>query len=138
MRQRVLAFGTFDVLHPGHVALLRQASALGDVIISLTTDALCKTYKGRNPINSFAVRANRLRMLRSVNDIVASDSVPNSFDVIRRHRPSAIVLGYDQRALARPIKAKIEALGLATRLVIAEPYRGNLYHSTILRKFSGS
>jgi cytidyltransferase-like protein len=47
----VITFGTFDVLHVGHVRVLNRAAALGDrLVVGVSSDALNFSKKGRNPV----------------------------------------------------------------------------------------
>lgn len=45
----VLTYGTFDLLHEGHLRLLKRASAYGDLYVGVSSDEFCKT-KGKTPI----------------------------------------------------------------------------------------
>ena len=129
----VVVFGTFDVLHPGHLALLKHAAGFGDVTVSLTPDALCRKYKGHDPVNTFAKRAARLERISFVQQVVPSDMREHAYDVLARIHPQFILLGYDQQALGGPLTARLRELGLNSRVVVARPYRGNLYHGALIQ-----
>lgn len=89
---RVMANGCFDVLHPGHVAHLHEARAMGDyLIVSLTLDAHVGKGPGR-PIYTWADRAALLRELRCVDQVVPT---ANAVDAIRLFRPDIFVKGCD-------------------------------------------
>ena len=130
----VLVFGTFDLLHPGHISLLTSAAAYGQLIIALTPDKLCVQYKGQLPIHPYAEREQRLRRLPIVTNVVPSDHIPNSFTILDRMRPRTIVLGYDQGALTDAIGQRIKALRLSCNIVQAAPYRSEVYQSSYLRE----
>lgn len=87
-----MANGCFDLLHPGHVAHLREARAMGDyLIVSLTLDA--HVGKGpHRPIYAWEKRALLLRELRCVDEVVPTE---NAVDAIRKHRPDIFVKGCD-------------------------------------------
>lgn len=129
---RVLVFGTFDLLHPGHLALLSEAARHGEVTVSLTPDALCRLYKGKSACHSFAVRSRRLQRLRQVKQVIASDTKPESFMVLQQQKPDVIVLGHDQKNLKIMLQKRIQALQLPCRIVVAPAYRQNLYHGALL------
>ena len=59
----VLNIGTFDILHPGHVALLNAAARLGDLTVGVNSDAFVRRTKGRAPVMSCA---DRMLMLRAI------------------------------------------------------------------------
>jgi D-beta-D-heptose 7-phosphate kinase/D-beta-D-heptose 1-phosphate adenosyltransferase len=88
--------GCFDLLHPGHVSLLRQASERCDkLIVGLNSDASVARLKGpERPIQSEAARAAVLGSLASVDLVVIfGDDTP--LEVISTLRPDLLVKGAD-------------------------------------------
>jgi rfaE bifunctional protein nucleotidyltransferase chain/domain len=88
--------GCFDILHAGHVAMLRAARALGDrLLVCLNSDASVRRLKGPGrPIVDEDGRAAVLRALAYVDDVVVFDEdTPEA--VLRRIRPSVWVKGGD-------------------------------------------
>src|SRR5207302_10704411 len=71
----VFTNGCFDLLHPGHVRLLRQAAALGDfLVVGLNSDASVRRLKGDSrPINSQDARAELLAALECVDAVTLFD-----------------------------------------------------------------
>ena len=68
----VYTAGTFDLLHLGHVRIIRAALAFGDkVIVAVSTDELVEAYKGRKPVVPFDERMEMVRALRGVDAVVA-------------------------------------------------------------------
>lgn len=64
--------GVFDMLHVGHIRLLKEARSLCDhLIVGLTTDKLCKETKGKNPVFSFNERKEIIETLSCVDTVVA-------------------------------------------------------------------
>ena len=60
--KRVITYGTFDLLHYGHINLLRRARQLGDyLIVGLSTDELTGMRNRRNVIFSYEKRKQRWR-----------------------------------------------------------------------------
>ncbi len=90
--------GCFDLLHPGHVALLGQAKASCDrLIVGLNSDASTARLKGpRRPIQSENERAAVLASLAAVDLIVIFDE-DTPIDLIRAMRPDLLVKGADYR-----------------------------------------
>ena len=93
----VFTNGCFDVLHPGHVDLLKRAKAEGDVlVVGLNSDASVRRQnKGpERPVNSEAVRAFMLAHLAAVDYVVIfSEDTP--FELIRALEPDVLVKGGD-------------------------------------------
>ncbi len=105
----VLAGGCFDILHIGHVAHLKAARALGDrLVVALTADDFVNKGPGR-PVFSENVRAELLRELRCVDEVIVShEPVPNT--VIQAVRPQVYVKGREY-AGRLPEQALVESLG---------------------------
>ncbi len=100
----VLAFGAFDGLHEGHAHFLGEASALGDrLIVALATDDAIRSLKRHEPRYTFEERRGSLRLLPTIDDIVASDASGN-FSVIDDVHPDMIAIGYDQGELDAALK----------------------------------
>lgn len=62
--------GTFDLLHEGHIELLREASKFGKVIVALNTDEFCERYKGKKPILPYSERKIMLEAVKYVYLVV--------------------------------------------------------------------
>ena len=129
---RVLVFGTFDVLHPGHVRFLREASTYGPVTVALTPDKLCQRYKGHRPVNPYATRAERLSRLRYVAVVVPADEASGTFAVVGATRPTTVVLGYDQLELGKLLAERLAYLLSRPHLVTLPAYRSSTYQSSRL------
>ena len=92
----VFTNGCFDLLHPGHVRYLAQASELGDLlVIGVNTDESVSAHKGPGrPILNLEERAEVLLALRAVDAVVPfADETPA--ELIRRVRPHVLVKGGD-------------------------------------------
>ncbi len=88
--------GCFDLLHPGHVSLLRQAAAACDrLVVGLNSDASVKRLKGpQRPIQDELSRALVLSALRDVDAVVVFDE-DTPIDLIQSVRPDVLVKGAD-------------------------------------------
>jgi rfaE bifunctional protein nucleotidyltransferase chain/domain len=97
-RGRTVVFtnGCFDLLHPGHIEYLAQASALGDVlIVGLNADASVQRLKGAGrPLMAEADRAAMLAGLRSV-DVVTLFDEDTPLELIGALLPDVLVKGGD-------------------------------------------
>ncbi len=88
--------GCFDILHPGHVDLLRRARALGDLlVVGVNDDDSVRRLKGeKRPVNDLHARASVLGGLAAVDYVVAfPEDTPE--EVIRLTRPDVLVKGED-------------------------------------------
>jgi rfaE bifunctional protein nucleotidyltransferase chain/domain len=117
----VCAVGVFDLLHPGHVRLLEQARASGDIlIVGVQSDARAREEKGPNrPVTPAAERAEILGALAAVDfAVILGDEQPDAF--FTRVAPDAVVLGRDTGSSKRAA-AEINALQAAGVKVIQIP-----------------
>ena len=93
---RVMVFGTFDGLHPGHRSVLNEALKRGEVIAIIARDSNVEKIKGRKPRIAEAERLGSIR--GHFPDIDARLGDSEDFLIpVRTLRPDLILLGYDQR-----------------------------------------
>jgi D-sedoheptulose 7-phosphate isomerase len=114
----VTTSGCFDLLHPGHVRLLEQARAMGDLlIVGLNGDASIRALKGpARPLLPETVRAEMLLALRSVDGVVIFDEL-TPVRLLDRLRPAIHCKGGDYRASELPERQTVERHGGAIRIV---------------------
>ena len=89
--------GSFDVLHPGHVALLNTARSYGDhLIVAIDTDRRVKELKGeQRPINNQIDRRIMLSALKAVDIVEFFDSTEELIKLMQRYQPDVYVKGSD-------------------------------------------
>ena len=88
----VYTYGVFDLLHVGHVQLLREAKALGDkLIVGVFTDEVAEGFK-RRPIIAQEQRAEMLSALGFVDEVVSQDELPPDAN-LRRYKPDILAKG---------------------------------------------
>jgi D-beta-D-heptose 7-phosphate kinase/D-beta-D-heptose 1-phosphate adenosyltransferase len=95
-RKVVFTNGCFDILHPGHIELLRQARSLGDVLVlAINSDASVRRLKGPDrPIFPEEERAELLSALEVV-DYVCTFDEDTPLETILKIRPDILVKGAD-------------------------------------------
>lgn len=95
-RRLVLTNGCFDLLHAGHVALLEQARAHGDLlVVAINSDASVRALKGApRPLLPEAERAELLAALEPVERVLVYDE-PTPLAVVRALLPEVLVKGAD-------------------------------------------
>ena len=83
--KKIVVNGTFDVIHPGHLALLNYAKSLGDfLVVAIDADARVKELKGpKRPINPQHERKLLLENLRAVDQVIIFNSSEELIDIIR-------------------------------------------------------
>jgi glycerol-3-phosphate cytidylyltransferase len=94
-QRTILTYGTFDLFHPGHVALLRRAKELGTrLVVGLSTDEF-NAVKGKKSVMSYEDRKTVLESCRYVDLVIPEsrwDQKPH--DAIR-HEADVFVMGGD-------------------------------------------
>ena len=94
---KILIAGTFDILHPGHLNLLRQAKELGDfLIVVMARDENVLKTKGQKPFLNEDQRLDNLEKLGLVDKIVLGDLI-DPYKVVKEEQPAVVALGYDQQ-----------------------------------------
>ena len=92
----VFTNGVFDILHTGHLELLRQAKELGNkLVVGINSDASVKRLKGNDrPINNTDQRVKQISMLPWVDEVHVFDQ-DTPYELIKYIQPNKIVKGGD-------------------------------------------
>ncbi len=124
------AFGTFDIIHPGHLAYLRYAALHGDtVIVVVTPDSAVVRRKERVPLFRHEDRMTLVSSLKSVKKCVLGDE-DDSWSVLESIKPDVICFGYDQKKAVGSLKKSLSRLGIGSpKIIIAPAYKPKNYHS---------
>jgi glycerol-3-phosphate cytidylyltransferase len=92
----VITFGTFDVLHVGHVRVLNRAAALGDrLVVGVSSDALNFAKKGRNPVFDQDERIEIVASLQVVDAVFVEESLERKREYVLEHRAAILAMGDD-------------------------------------------
>jgi rfaE bifunctional protein nucleotidyltransferase chain/domain len=95
---RIWVNGAFDILHIGHIKLLKHAAAMGYLRVGIDTDERIKELKGPGrPFNSFKDRMEMLSSLRFVDEVVGFGSEQELIDEIKEYEPDVMVIGSDYK-----------------------------------------
>jgi rfaE bifunctional protein nucleotidyltransferase chain/domain len=95
---RIWVNGAFDILHIGHIKLLKHAAAMGHLRVGIDTDDRIKELKGpTRPFNCFKDREEFLLSLRFVDDVVSFGTEEELIDQIKLYQPDIMVIGSDYK-----------------------------------------
>ena len=99
MAGNVFVNGTFDILHPGHMALLEYANSLGSrLFVAIDNDERVKELKGNDrPVNDVRTRRIMLESIRWVDEVIIFGSDIELDLIVRQIRPKHMVVGSDYR-----------------------------------------
>src|SRR3989344_5899736 len=129
MKRRVMVFGTFDVLHPGHIDFFQQAKRYGqELIVVVARDATTRKVKGRLPMNSERDRRAMVAAVTIVHRAVLGDQ-KDQMKVVRQFTPDVVCLGYDQRKFVDTLRKTFPKL----KTVRLKAYRSRYYKSSKLK-----
>lgn len=93
--RRVLTYGTFDLLHYGHIRLLKRAAELGDyLIVALSTDEF-NAGKGKNSFYSYGVRKEMLEAIRYVDLVIPEENWEQKASDVEKYNVDVVVMGGD-------------------------------------------
>ena len=125
-----MAFGTFDILHPGHLHFLEKARALGDfLIVALARDENVKKIKGVPPLLAEKDRLAVIQNLKMVDKAVLG-SRTDYLARIRQERPDIIALGYDQKIFVKELQGLVRAGNMKLKIVRLKPFLSGKYKSS--------
>ena len=128
----VFTNGCFDILHVGHVRYLKEAKALGDILIlGLNSDSSVKSLKGSNrPINNESDRAEVLSALKSIDYVVIFDE-KSPCELLDRIKPDFHTKGADYTLETLPKEEKDVILKNHINVKFIEFVQGKSTTSTI-------
>ena len=94
--RRVITYGTFDLLHYGHINLLRRARVLGDyLIVALSTDEFTLKEKRKSCYFAWEQRKALLEAVRYVDLVIPEESWEQKVRDVRDYRIDVFVIGDD-------------------------------------------
>jgi rfaE bifunctional protein nucleotidyltransferase chain/domain len=97
--KKVFVNGTFDLIHPGHIALLRFAKSLGDhLFVALDSDERIKHLKGpTRPINCLNTRLLIMNEFKPVDQTAYFNCEADLIAIIKNYSPDVMVVGSDYK-----------------------------------------
>ncbi len=132
---KIMVFGTFDLIHPGHVFFLNTAKKLGDKLtVLVSNDNNVKKIKGKKPVNNQKTRAFMISSLKPVDEVILGKNTTDFFKIIKTTKPNIIALGYDQKINEKELKEKIKKFNLKTKILRLKPFNEKKFKSSLLKE----
>ncbi|EJR94188.1 MULTISPECIES: glycerol-3-phosphate cytidylyltransferase [Bacillus] len=95
MKRKVITYGTFDLLHYGHINILRRAKALGDyLIVAISTDQF-NELKGKKSYFSYDKRRLMLESIKYVDEVIPEENWEQKKIDVMNHNIDTFVMGDD-------------------------------------------
>lgn len=111
--KRVITYGTFDLLHYGHINLLRRAKELGDyLIVALSTDEFNWNQKQKRSFFSYEKRKLLLEAIRYVDEVIPEENWEQKKTDVAQHNIDFFVIGDDWRGHFDFLKPQCEVVYL--------------------------
>ena len=126
--KKIVATGTFDILHPGHVHFLSESKKLGDelwVIVSRETNVRHKP----SPIVSEEQRLMMIKSLKCVDHAILGDK-EDMFRPIREIDPAVITLGFNQYFDDEKLRTQLAERGINAEVVRIGAYTDSQFTSS--------
>ena len=125
---KVMCFGTFDNLHPGHLFYLKEARKLGDYLVVLVArDDNVEKIKGRCPKESEEKRLLKVQKTGIAERVVLGEKIDKML-IVKKENPDIIALGYDQQVDIDNLKKIVKA-----KIVRIEPPKPEIYKSSKIK-----
>ncbi len=145
---KVLVLGTFDGVHDGHRAMLKQAKTLGSYLTAVVAaDLVVAILKAQKPHHTSAQRITLVRQEKIADEVVLGDSEIGSWQIVKKYKPQIIALGYDQDDLRSSLEEYLDKSypdieneeGRQTnpkrpKIVVLSAHEPDKYHNRIIHK----
>lgn len=133
IKNYVLTFWTFDILHPWHTKYLQNAKFCWDKLVTIiATDNNVFKFKWKYPDNNSEKRITNLKKLKISDTIIVwEENSPMKF--INFYKPAYICLWYDQIWFSDILEKYIKKNNLKTKVIRLLPYKEKIYKSSLIK-----
>jgi len=119
---KVMATGTFDLLHMGHIYFLKEAKKHGDTLcVVVATDTTVRNLK-HEPVNPEQIRLDLISELTIVDEAYLGYE-DDMYKIVEEIRPDIIAIGYDQIHNEEIIKNELKKRNLSAKIVRLSEYK---------------
>jgi len=126
----VMCFGTFDLLHPGHLNYFQQAKKHGNHLIVIIARDKTKQLQKKKLLFNEKERLKLVQNIQIVDQVVLGD-LNNHFHIIKKLQPHVICLGHDHKINLQELQAQL--LPLKPTIKRMKPYKRHKYSSSLLK-----
>lgn len=93
--KRVLTYGTYDLLHWGHIRLLKRARKKGDYLVVALSTGKFNRKKGKKTYHNFKTRKRMLEAVRYVDLVIPEEEWDQKIDDVKKYDIDVVVMGGD-------------------------------------------
>ncbi|MCK5636691.1 MAG: FAD synthase [Thermoplasmatales archaeon] len=120
---KVMATGTFDLLHLGHIYFLKEAKKLGDKLaVVVAIDSTVRRLK-HEPVNTEEIRLTLIKELKVVDEAYLGHE-DDMYEIVEEIKPDIITLGFDQVHDEDKIKSEMKKRNIEVKIVRLSEYKG--------------
>lgn len=132
----VMAFGTFDLLHEGHIFYLKKAKSLGKkLIVVIARDSTVKKLKKRTPLNNENSRKKIIKSLKFVDlAVLGKDYFKDKTEIIKKFKPDILAFGYDQMTSIPAMKKFLKEKGINVKVHVIKAFKERKFNSSLLKR----
>jgi len=132
--RKVMAFGTFDIIHKGHIFYLKEARKLGNtLVVVVARDANVQRIKGKKPMHNENARLEAIKKLDIADKACLGNDNSDLLKIIIEEQANVLALGYDQFIGKKQLSEKLAAKGFNVTIHIIPAYKPQLYKSSKLK-----
>ncbi len=128
-----MCFGTFDLLHLGHLNYFKQAKTYGDYLVVVLARDKTKQEQQKEMVFTEEERLELIKNLKLVDEAVLG-YYHDFLKIVQKHQPQVICLGYDHQINESELAEKLTASGLNPIIKRMEPYHVQKHKSTLLKE----
>ena len=92
---KVITYGTYDLLHYGHIRLLKRARALGDYLIVAISTEEFNAVKGKKAYHNYETRKEMLEAIRYVDLVIPENNWDQKREDVLKYHADVVVMGSD-------------------------------------------
>lgn len=128
--KKVIVFGTFDILHSGHLDFFRQAKSHGDFLVAVVgRNSNIERIKGKKPRNNEQSRLLSVYNAADVNLAVLGGK-EDPYKIIEEQNPDIICLGYDQNSYVDNLGEELKKRGINAKIIKLKPHMEHKFKSS--------
>jgi FAD synthetase len=123
---RVLATGTFEILHPGHLLYLEEAKKLGDELFVIVARDVNVKRRKRTPIIPEEQRLKMVSALKVVDKAILG-SEKDMYEPLYSIKPDIIAIGYDQDFDEGELERELRKRGFNSKVIRIKKHNSNAF-----------
>ena len=131
--KKVMCFGTFDVLHLGHLNYFKEAKKHGNYLIVVIARDKTKELQKKQTVFSETERLELIQSLRIVDQALLGYP-DNHFKIIKEYEPDVICLGYDHKISEQELKQNLLKIGLSPEIKRIPSYNPHQQKSSLIKE----